>query len=354
MTDAVIHFAVPGSLDRRTGGTIYDRRMIEALRAAGREVVAHELPGPFPQSDSTGQAAAAQILRAADATAVVVIDGLALPAFEPGLGAMAGSRPRCVVLCHHPLALETGLDPAMQADLRRREGALFSQADRVIAPSDHTAHAVGGYGVAARRITVVRPGADIPPGGVAAARSEPKDPAWLLCVGNLIPRKGHRVLIDALARLPDLPWRLCCVGALDHDTETVRDVRAAVDRHGLGDRIRFMGSIEGTALNAPYREADLFVLPSFYEGYGMVFAEAMLRALPIVAAKGGAVPETVPATAGLLVPPGDAAAFADTLRRVLCDRALYRRLSEGAAAAARSLPSWSQAAQAFAAALDAA
>ena len=112
---AAVHLVVPGALDQRTGGYVYDRHMVEGLRAAGREVVVHELAGAFPFGDEAARAAAAEALRRMAPSGLPVIDGLALPAFEKTLARLPR---RWVALVHHPLALETGLSPAEEAQLR--------------------------------------------------------------------------------------------------------------------------------------------------------------------------------------------------------------------------------------------
>lgn len=348
---APIHVLVPGPLDRRTGGTIYDRRIIDGLADLGRTVEVHQIPGQFPAADDAARRAAAEILNSIADDATVVIDGLAMPACEDYLSA-ARERLCLVALCHHPLADETDLRPAVRDDLRRREAAAFAHMRGIIVTSKHTARMLAGYGVDEAMVSVVLPGLDPAPGKPAAPRRRIGQPAQLLCVANLIPRKGHAVLIEALAMLADLDWRLTCVGSEDLDPANARSVQAAAVEKGIADRVTFAGTVPNRALSRPYRNADLFVLPSFYEGYGMAFAEAMQHALPVVAAAGGAVPETVPPDAGLLVPPGNASALAAALRKVLGDRDLYRNLSAGAVATASNLPDWATAAARFAEALD--
>src|SRR5439155_21666989 len=105
-------------------------------------------------------------------------------------------------------------------------------------------------------------------------------------------------------------------------------------------------------LPAEYRTADCFVLPSFHEGYGMAFAEALSHGLPVVAARAGAVPSTVPESAGVLMPPGDVAALAAALRRIITEPDLRGRLAAGALAAGARLPDWDHAVRGWAAAFD--
>jgi glycosyltransferase involved in cell wall biosynthesis len=128
-------------------------------------------------------------------------------------------------------------------------------------------------------------------------------------------------------------------------------VQARVEHHGLGDRISFVGEHDAAALDRLYASASAFVLASHYEGYGMALAEALAHGLPVVSTTGGAIPWTVPAEAGLLVPPGDASAFAAALRTLLQDEDSYRRLADGARHHADRLPDWDQAVDRFGAAV---
>ncbi len=127
---------------------------------------------------------------------------------------------------------------------------------------------------------------------------------------------------------------------------------ADIIRHALENRVAVLGAVSPQHLAALYAEADLFVLASHFEGYGMAYAEAIAHGLPVIGTIGGAIPDTVPPEAGLLVPPGDMAALATALRRVIGDGDLRRRLAGGARAAAPQLPTWRQSAEIFARRLE--
>jgi glycosyltransferase involved in cell wall biosynthesis len=200
---------------------------------------------------------------------------------------------------------------------------------------------VARAGVAPDRIAVVPPGTErprLPP------RRRRRRVRRLLCVAAVVPRKGHLVLLRALARLRDLDWQLLCVGSLRRDPPAARSVRRMIRAFDLGRRVALAGEQRPRAAARAYRWADAFVLPSFHEGYGMAYAEAMAHGLPVVATNSGAISETVPRGAGLLVPPGDAAALARALRRVIGDPALAVRLAAGSRAAAARLREWPAAA----------
>jgi len=322
-------FVVPGRLDQLTGGYLYDRHIIHGLRSRGRTVKVIELV-----ADNRERALA----ELADGTRTV-IDGLALPDLEEAITAHC-RRLRLVALVHHPLAEETGLSRAAAERLVRLEAAALQRFRGVVCPSPHTAAGVEAYGIQPGRIFVIPPGtakADRP------LRSRRGPVRSLLCVASVIPRKGHPVLVAALARMRDLDWRMLCIGSLDRDPHTARLIRQMISAAGLGRRITLAGERPPRMVMCAYRAADVFVLPSLHEGYGMVFAEAMAHGLPIIATTAGAIPDTVPRESGLLVRPGDAAALARALRRVIAEPALALRLAAGSRAAGGRLPDWRRA-----------
>jgi len=346
MAKVALIFVVPGSLDQRTGGTRYDRRIIHELRKTGGAVAVVELPGSFPFYDRVATRAAQAALASFPDGATVVIDGLALPAFGP---ALAGHRARLflIALVHHPLARESGLSRQERQQLFESEREQLGHVALVIVTSPATAKMLHAYDVDAGRIAVVEPGTDP---AFRVSRSD-SGTVRLLCVASLIARKGHTTLIAALAACAPLDWRLDCLGALDRDPAVTAAMRLLIQRHGLDGRIRLLGEADDIALTAAYGTADVFVLASALEGYGMAFAEALAHGLPVVGSGDGAVRETVPESAGLIVPVGDVAALAGALARIIANSALRAALAEGAHGAAAHLPDWPMAAREFAAAL---
>jgi glycosyltransferase involved in cell wall biosynthesis len=331
-------FVVPGRLDQLTGGYLYDRHVIDGLRSCGHTVKIVEL-GP-----NNRETALAEL---ADGT-TTVIDGLALPDLEQAVIA-EWRRLRLVALVHHPLSEETGLSRAAAEHLARLEAGALRRCRAVLCPSAITAAAVKAYGVPTDRIVVIPPGTARPDRSLPPRRGPVRS---LLCVASVIPRKGHRVLVAALARLRDLDWEMLCIGSLDRDPRTARLIRQMISAARLGRRVILAGEQPPRTVMRAYRAADVFVLPSLHEGYGMAFAEAMAHGLPIIAAAAGAIPETVSCDAGLLVQPGDAAALARALRRVIAEPALAMRLAAGSRAAGGRLPDWRRAAERWEQALD--
>lgn len=336
MSELVV--AVPGRLDQLTGGYLYDRHIVAGLRERGRAVKVLELA---PDAGETAFAALP------DGT-TAVIDGLALPGLERMVAAQS-HRLRLIALIHHPLAEETGLSRSAAERAARLEAALLPRFRGVLCPSRGTAAGVERCGVKPNRIAVIPPGTAKP---ILYQRPRRGMARALLCVASVVPRKGHRVLVAALARIRDLDWRLLCVGSLDRDPATVRAVRRTIATTRLGRRIALAGEWPPHSVVRAYGAADVFVLPSFHEGYGMAYAEAMAHGLPIIATTAGAIPETVPREAGLLVPPGDPAALARALRRIIAQPALRARLAAGSRAAGARLPEWRQSAEAWERAVD--
>ncbi|MGD0719694.1 MAG: glycosyltransferase family 4 protein [Roseiarcus sp.] len=345
-----VAFAAPGKLTIPTGGYAYDRRIVMGLRRRGWRVEALDIGDGFPFPSAATRASARARLAALPADRPLVIDGLGLGAL-PEVASQLCARHRLIALVHHPLALECGLSAAAAAALRSSETLALACVRRVIVTSAATARlVVADYQVPADKVTVIRPGND----RAAPARAGADGPIALLAVGAVVPRKGYDVLLAALARLLDLPWRLTIVGDLDRDPDAAARLRADIARFDLADRVLVAGAVPARRLMACYAGADVFVLASRFEGYGMAFAEAIAHGVPIVGTTAGAIPETAPAGAGVLVAPDDVEAFAAAVRRLIEHPAERHRLAAGARAAAAALPSWDDAAAAFARAIEAA
>ncbi len=338
-----VWFAIPGDLTTLTGGYAYARRLMDALPATGWTAHHVPLPGSFPHPTVADLKATMEILAALPAESAVLFDGLAYGALpQELLGELDCSL---TALVHHPLADETGLAAADVARFKASERAALALAQAVVVTSGHTlASLMRDYGVPRARLTLAEPGTDPAPRAKGTAGTP-----VLLTVGTLTHRKAPDVLIEALARLKDLVWTSVLVGSTDRDSAVTTKVRALIAQHGLGDRVALRGEMDD--LSFAYDSADVFVLPSRHEGYGMVFAEAMARGLPIVACAAGAVTGTVPRDAGLLVPPDDPEALANALRRVLSDAALRARMANAAWTHGQNLPRWSDTAVAVSHAL---
>jgi glycosyltransferase involved in cell wall biosynthesis len=344
-----VAFAVPGDLATPTGGYAYDRRMIQELERLGWKVDVILLGDGFPKPSRKTIASAQGRLAQIPKGQPIVIDGLAFGVL-PEAAAQLRTRNPLLAIVHHPLALETGLSPDEAAALHASEQAALVSATRIVTSSATTARGlIADYGVSADRIAVVPPGID----PVSQTRTPDDGVVRLLAIGSIVPRKGYDVLIAALALLAELPWRLVIAGDSTRDPATAAQLTADIARHKLADRVTVLGAQSPESIAELYADADLFVLASRLEGYGMVYAEAMMHGLPVVGTTAGAIPEVVPASAGVLVAPDDVAALTLVLHRLIGSPEERGRLAEGARAAAARLPSWQDSAKVFSRALEA-
>ena len=347
MADArSVAFMVPGSIDTRTGGSIYDRRMAEGLRERGWLVELVELDASFP--DPTGRALerAAESFESVRDGALVIVDGLALSAM-PEQVERAAMRLTVVALVHLPLAAGIGNDAGASGALETGERRALAATSKIVVTGTAALGMLARYDLPSGRVVVVEPGTDRQPVACGSGSS----PLRLLSVATLNPGKGHDVLLRALGQIAGLEWRLICAGSLTRHPPTVAAVRSAARALGLEDRVDLAGELDDARLSACYDASDVFVLATLQETYGMAVAEALARGLPVVSTDTGAIRALVGDWAGIVVPPGDAGALASALRRVLTDSALRTHLAEGARRVREQLRSWDDAAEQLSAVL---
>ncbi|WP_087718002.1 glycosyltransferase family 4 protein [Salinicola salarius] len=337
---------VAGDPGQLTGGYVYDARIVEALRASGWKIDVVGLDGRFPEPDAVASHALDSALTALPDGSQAVIDGLAMGGLQAIVERHA-SRLAITALVHHPLADETGLGAPEQQRFRISETRALAAVGHVIVTSVYTARRLADFAVPAEKIAVIEPGVEL---GQLASGDGSGTPR-LLCIATITPRKGQDLLVEALSGLTSLPWQCDLIGALDRADAYVDEVRKAIDAHQLNERIRLLGSQPTDRLTEHYRQADLFVLPSHYEGYGMVITEALAHGLPVVTTTGGALAHTLPDAAGIKVPPGDVTALRDALKRMLEEPETYRRYQTGAREIRDTLGDWNRAAEAFGQAL---
>ncbi len=339
-----VAFLIPGDIDSPTGGYRYGREMLARLPAEGVAVEHVRLPGSWPAPDAAARRATAALSAARDPGEPLLIDGLAYGAFGPE--EIAAARGPIVALVHHPLAYETGLSPERIDALLASEREALRHAVSVVASSRETGRLlVERFGVSPADLSVAVPGvADAP----AASGSPAGSPRHLVALGAVSPRKGYDVLIEALTRLSDRPWRATIAGSTSFAPDLSALLRARIASAGLAERIAMPGALSEDGIARLFDGADLFVFPSRYEGYGMVVTEALARGLPVLATTGVPAALDFPAPAVRCVPPGDPAALADALGSLL-DRPGRLDEARRAALSLRSaLPRWTDTAAALA------
>lgn len=343
-----VTFGIPGDIATLTGGYAYDRRIIAELRRLGWDVELLGLGDGFPRPSAVQKAIARERLLATPTDRPIVIDGLAFGVLPEAAVALRRNQP-VVALVHHPLAHETGLTRQESERLHDSERAALAATRMVIATSKPTADLLATrFHVPPGRIQVILPGTD----RVPLSAGSGGHPLRLVSVGAIVPRKGFDILIEALAQLTYLAWQLTIVGDRGRDPEAVARLDAVIARYRLEDRVESPGTVSPERLAALYSRADLFVLASHFEGYGMAYAEAIAYGLPIIGTTGGAIPQIVPASVGRLVPPGDVDALVQALRGVIENDASRHALAAGARAAAAALPTWRESGVQFGRALQ--
>ena len=346
-----VHFVMPGGVDdpaTPSGGNAYDRRVCLDLPGFGWQVHKHLVAGEWPRPGAEARAELARTLRELPDGTAVLLDGL-VACGVPDIVVPEAERLRLAVLVHLPLGDETGLEPAVAAELDAQERAVLRAVPAVIATSDWAVRRlVSHHGLAPDRVHVAAPGADIAP-----LASGTDGLSRLLCVAAVTPRKGQHRLVEALATVTDLPWSCSFVGGLGQDPEYVTHLRALIAKYGLEERIHLAGPQAGAVLDASYAAADLMVLASYAETYGMAVTEALARGIPVLATDVGGLPEAVGrapdgGVPGILVPPEDPAALAAELRGWFGEADVRRRLKAAARGRRAALDGWATTARSLA------
>lgn len=332
-------FAIPGDPTTPTGGYIYDAEILSRAPKAGLDLQLLTLPDAFPKPDDAALQATCAVLDAVPKDQPMLIDGLAFGAFPEDLAARYPGR--IIALCHHPLGMEPDLSSGQAAALLASERAALAHAAAVVVTSRTTAATLTEkMGVPAMKITVAPPGTDRAPRAPLVG-----DPPQIISVGSVIPRKGHDLLVAALARLTDLKWRCRIVGPVDRDSAHTARIADRIRQADLSSRITMTGALPAQDVAELLRTADIFCLPSRYEGYGMAVAEALAQGLPVIASRTGAIPEVAPPPAAILTPADDVEALTEALRDLLRSPDRRREIGGLGHAHAQNFPGWDETAQ---------
>jgi len=340
-----IHLVTVGDPARLTGGYLYHRRMAELAPEFDARIKFVRLPDlPFPLPLWAGRRILDRIPR--PAPRALVLDSIAAAYVAPWLSLKPPPAPLVAMLHQPPGGVDHGLPrSALQALLDR---AAYRKAAGLLVSSEALAADLESQGVSPARMRVVPPGRDL-----AAPAGPPEDlrlgrRCAFLCVANWFEHKGIHSLLDAFARLPDNDGTLHLAGAPDVDPAYARSIRDRLQRPDLSGRVVVHGSVAPERVAALYRDADVFVLPSMRESYGMAYAEAMSARLPIIGWRAGNLPNLVTdRVEALLIDPGDIPGLTRALATLTGDEALRTSLSAAAAARAATLPTWHDSARLF-------
>lgn len=341
-----VGFVVPGSLDLDSGGYRFDRILAASLRERGHRVGVVTTPtGGYPRRVAANAARGLWRRLRGSAFDVLLQDELAHPSLALRNRRLAGQVEYPIVaVVHHLRSAEprSALDRRLSRALERR---YLDACDAFVCNSHATRRSVRRATTTGSSPAVVAyPGADhlrptVEPAEVVERTS--RGPLRLLYLGALVPRKGADVLLSALERVGDLAWTLTLVGDETVAPRYVRGLRRSVEAADLRGSVRFEGRLDRASLRERLRESHVLAVPSYYEGFGMVYAEAMGFGVVPLATTAGAPSEYITdGRDGILVPPGDPGAVAAAIRDVGRDRDRLAALGRGALARHGELPTW--------------
>lgn len=311
-----------------SGASFYHRHLLAAWRDRGDEAevvaLADKVPPDFADRFDNDTA--------------IVVEGAAFEAAEAAIPALQARG--AVALIHHPTALEPGTPEPRRRQLKALEIAVLPGFTRVIAASEPIARRLSAeFGVINDHLYVLAPGTDQQPRRIFDPTARCGGPCTLLSLGTLTFRKGHDVLLKALATLTDLDWHLILAGE-PRDAAYAADLAVLIEQLGLRSRVECHGAVEGGALEAIWARADIFALATRFEGFGMAIAEAMARGLPVAITDGGAAGNLIALGVGVVAPVDDVAQLAKAMRRLIFSPALRAEMGGCAWTHARTLPEW--------------
>jgi FkbM family methyltransferase len=257
----------------------------------------------------------------------IVIEGISSNLHAVFLNLLMKFRRKGILIgiCHHLFVRE-------KSNIFRRTASyaatfcMLRFFDAIVTVSNSTKKDLVRFGVKEEKIHVIPNATEAPQVG---KNNYDHEEVRILFVGTCYPRKGLRYLLEAVAKLKRDKIKIDIVGNLEDDKKHVSELYRLVKKLGIDERVTFHGHVRIEQLWDHYRRADIFVLPSLWEGFGVVFLDAMSFGLPIVSTNVGAIPELVRHEEnGLLVKPGDPMALAAAIERLVVSPSLRRKLGQ--------------------------
>ena len=330
-----LHFLIPGDINTLTGGYVYDKTIIGGLRKIGYRVTVHQLAPdfPFPASESLIQCS--KLIGSIPEGQPILIDSLIFSPIGEILSDLNGKNP-VIAIIHLPLSRNPNFSRIVQEKLAGLEKKALNYAQKIVAVSEFTKQLLTGYGTEPSDIQVICPGVF----SVPRKLNFPELPEKLLTVGSYLPGKGQLVLVQALAQLKHLSWSLTMYGIKDFDPAYVQSIIQFIESENISDRIFINSPISGKELNTSYLNADLFLLPSYFENFCMSLNEALVHGLPVITTHAGGIPYSVPHHMGLFTEPGNVGDLTEAIRSVLIDPLLYRKLYTNASHYYKTANTW--------------
>lgn len=343
-----ILFIISGDINLPTGGYRYDREIISAWKNSGVDIELISLEGNYPLPGKEEEIHAIESINNFQEADLAIVDGLLGGGSPEFLEALSKKLP-VVALIHHPLCLENGLDKSTARFLEEREKQGLEFVSKVITTSPATSRTVASlFEFNPELIHTVLPGVERGRKSIRNINTDNNPCINLLCVGSVIERKGHKDLLLSLSTLQHLDWHLDCIGSTQFDQPLFQELIAIVKQETLGKKVKFHGTVNEDVLENAYEKTSIFVLPSLFEGYGMAYAEAIVRGIPVIGTTAGAIPQTVPDNCGILVEPSNTSLLAQALEKLITNENLRAKYRNGAIAEEPNFPTWESAAGQFA------
>ncbi|MFZ0610793.1 MAG: glycosyltransferase family 4 protein [Desulfobacterales bacterium] len=338
---------ITGDLKTLTGGTLYDRILVDDLRRRGHAVTIYSLPAgqgyPCQLAANLSRSLVSKVRH--DAPDILLEDGLCHPAlFLQNQRLRAVVNGPIVAILHQVLSSQPR--PNWQNTVYGLvEKRYLHSVDACIFNSRTTREAAVAAGAPDVPGIVARPAGDrlgtVTSSASVSARAREKGPLRLLFLANVLPPKGLHRLIDALAAVSLRMWRLTVVGSLTMDSPYAQKTMTRVAARGLSPNIRFLGARDGPELAGILNESHLLALPYSHEAFGIVFLEGMAFALPAVGSTAGAAREIIRhGENGFLAEPGDPAAMKKIVAGLFAGRDRLDAMSHKALATFRRYPGW--------------